>query len=105
MAGKTFKPAANHLRAWRERAELTQSELAEKVGTKAGVISELESGKTGLSDKWLNRLAPVLGTRPGFLLEFDPADAQGAILTEILAIPKDRQVEALQIIKVLKARK
>ncbi len=64
----------NYLRAWREHRGLTQAKLAEAVGTTGAVISLLESGERGLSDKWLRKLAPVLRTRPGHLLEVDPAD-------------------------------
>lgn len=63
---------ANYLRAWREHRGLTQSQLAESIGTEGSVISLLESGDRGLSDKWLRRLAPPLGTTPGILLDFHP---------------------------------
>lgn len=66
--------AANYLKAWREFRKMTQQELAEAVGTDKGVISLLESGNRGLSDKWLRRLAPILETTPGHLLDHDPED-------------------------------
>lgn len=62
----------NHLRAWREHRGLTQAQLAEIVGTEGSVISLLESGDRALSDKWLRRVAPALGTTPGILLDYDP---------------------------------
>jgi transcriptional regulator with XRE-family HTH domain len=62
----------HHLKAWREFRKLTQEELAEKVGTTGSVISMLESGNRGLSDKWLRKLAPALETTPGYLLDHDP---------------------------------
>src|SRR5687768_13320117 len=66
--------AVNHLKAWREFRRMTQEELAEKVGTTGSVISMLESGNRGLSDKWLRKLAPALNTSPGHLLDHDPND-------------------------------
>lgn len=103
MAGRPpKKPAANHLRAWREYRSLTQEQLAELVGTTGNVISLLESGDRRLSDRWLYKLAPALNTRPGFLLEFNPHDADLSILEAIVEVPKDRQREALQILKVFK---
>ncbi|WP_454760605.1 helix-turn-helix transcriptional regulator [Caulobacter segnis] len=66
MARTTSKPAANHLRAWREFREISQDELGELVGTKGNVIGLLESGERGLSDKWLRKLASHLGTTRGF---------------------------------------
>ena len=64
----------NFLRAWREYRGMTQAKLAEAVDTTGAVISLLEAGERGLSDKWLRRLAPVLGTTPGHLLDMDPHD-------------------------------
>lgn len=64
----------NHLRAWREFRKMTQEQLADRVGTDKAVISLLESGARGLSDKWLRRLAPVLQTSAGHLLDHDPSD-------------------------------
>lgn len=102
MPRKAAKPAANHLRAWREFAGLTQAELAEKVDTTDNVISMLESGDRQLSPKWLNRLAPALGTKPGFLYQFAPEDADLSILKAILEIDPARRGEALQILRVFK---
>lgn len=102
MAGRTKKEAVNHLRAWREYRGLTQAELAEKVNTTDNVISLLESGGRRLSDKWLYRLAPALGTRPGFLLEFDPQDADLSILAAILEMDSTRRPEAIRLLKVFK---
>lgn len=62
----------NFLQAWREHREMTQEQLAEKVGTTASMISMLEAGERGLSAKWLRRLAPALDTTPGHLLDSDP---------------------------------
>lgn len=62
----------NYLRAWREKAGLSQEELAEIAETTHQVIGYLERGRTQLSAKWLRRLAPILGTTPGHLLEHHP---------------------------------
>src|SRR5688500_12631095 len=71
---------ANHLKAWREHRKLTQEELADKAGTSKSVISDLENEKRGLSSKWLRRLAPILGTAPGHLLDHDPSETNADIL-------------------------
>lgn len=93
MAGKTKTEAANHLRAWRTREGLSQSELAEKVGTKASVISELESGVMQLSPKWLRKFAPIFRITEGQLLDFDPdqlAEAQRIAYAYNSMSPQDR---------------
>lgn len=102
MAGKTTKKAANHLRAWRQRAGLTQTALADKAETTASIISELESGHTQLSDKWLRRLAPHLGTTPGFLLDHDPESLDAQFLEAAAGVPQNRRAEALEILRVLR---
>lgn len=102
VAKKTTKKAANHLRAWREFRRMTQAELAEKVGTADNVISLLESGDRRLSDKWLYRLAPVLNTRPGFLLEFDPNDANLEIVEAVVEIAPENRQQAISILKTFR---
>jgi transcriptional regulator with XRE-family HTH domain len=69
MANKNGGP--NNLRAWREHRRMSQEELAEKIGTTAGMISHLETGERGLSAKWLRRLAAALNTTPGHVLDLD----------------------------------
>jgi transcriptional regulator with XRE-family HTH domain len=95
----------NYLRAWREHRGLTQARLAEAVGTTGAVISLLESGERGLSDKWLRKLAPVLGTRPGHLLEIDPADVGDDILDIWADIPEERRDQARDVLKTFRARR
>lgn len=102
MPRKAAKKSANHLRAWREFRGLTQDELAAKVGTAGNVISLLESGARRLSDKWLYKLAPALETRPGFLLEFAPDDADLSILKAIGEMDTERRPEALRLLQVFK---
>jgi len=92
----------NHLRAWRKLRRLTQEQLADAVGTTKGVISDLEGSKRGLSDKWLRRLAPVLGTTAGFLLDHDPEDLPTEFLDVIADIPAERRDQALNILKTFR---
>jgi transcriptional regulator with XRE-family HTH domain len=70
----------NYLKAWREFREMTQEELADKVGTTKAVISLLENEKRPLSSKWLRKLAEALGTQPGHILDHDPADLDSDII-------------------------
>ena len=82
---------------------MTQAKLAEAVGTTGAVISLLESGDRGLSDKWLRQLAPVLGTRPGHLLEVDPADVSTDILDIWADIPEERRQQARNVLATFRA--
>lgn len=92
----------NHLRAWREYRRMTQTHLAEAIGTKGSVISLLESGDRRLSDKWLRRLAPALQTTPGHLLDHDPEDMPTDLLEIWAAIPEDRRAQAIQVLNTFR---
>lgn len=94
----------NYLRAWREHRGLTQAKLAETIGTTGAVISLLESGERGLSDKWLRKLAPVLGTRPGHLLEIDPEAMSDDIFDIWAEIPEERRDQARDVLKTFRLK-
>ena len=92
----------NFLRAWREFRGMTQAKLAEAVDTTGAVISLLEAGERGLSDRWLRRLAPVLGTTPGHLLDMNPRDVDHDIFELFNSMPKEMQEQAKNILKALR---
>lgn len=58
----------NVLRALRERAGLTQGQLAERAGTSQGQIAKLERGERKLTVDWAVKLARELGAEPIDLL-------------------------------------
>ena len=60
---------ASMLIAARTRANLTQAELAEKMGTSQSTIARLESGAAKPSLSTLRRLAQATGTRLKISLE------------------------------------
>lgn len=102
MAREADPPEKNHLRAWREFRHLTQDELAEASETNASVISLLESGARKLSPKWLRKLAPILNTSPGYLLDHDPNDLPTAILDVWADIPEESRPQALRVLESFK---
>lgn len=86
----------NYLRAWREFRKMSQEDVAERLDTAKGVISLLENGKRPLSDKWLRRLAEVLDTQPGHILDVDPNELNNDIVDIWTRIPeRDREQAAL----------
>ncbi|MEL7032581.1 MAG: helix-turn-helix transcriptional regulator [Pseudomonadota bacterium] len=96
---------ANNLKAWREFRNLTQEDLAEKVGTTAAVISLLENGQRGLSATWLHRFAPHLQVSPGFLLDHGPGDLTTDMLEAWASVPKADQNKALAALRQYSADK
>lgn len=93
---------ANHLKAWREYRRMSQTQLANIVGTTGAVISLLESGDRQLSTKWLHRLAPALGIRPGFLVDYDPRQLDTSTLELIETASAIAEEDRPTAIKVLK---
>lgn len=78
---------------------MSQEDLAKLVGTAGNVIGLLESGERGLSDKWLRKLAPALGTTPGFLLDHDPEDIDRDLLEAVREISSADKPKVLRILK------
>ncbi len=58
----------------RNRAGLTQQELARKMGTTQPVVARLESGRIRPSMRTLERLAAATGSR--LLIRFEPREAK-----------------------------
>jgi transcriptional regulator with XRE-family HTH domain len=60
------------LNEWREYRNLTQEQLAERVGMSVSNVSQLEQGRQGYSQEGLEALAEALQCEPGQLLTVDP---------------------------------
>lgn len=90
----------NHLRAWRQFRHMTLEEVADAVGSTKATIQQLEVGRITLSHKWLLRIAPVLGTTPGMLLDHDPNDLPTSVLETWASIPERDQPRAMEMLKV-----
>jgi len=90
------------LRAWRKFRHMTLEEVADAVDTTKAVIQQLETGKITLSQKWLDRIAPVLNTTPGYLLDHDPNDLPTAVLDTWASIPEENRAQALAVLETFK---
>lgn len=103
MPKKRKKPKKrdNYLFEWREFRGLTQEALAAAVKppTKASVISLLENGDRGLSNKWLERLKGPLRTKKGFILDVNPYEADSNILDIWGLIPESEQSRVRNILE------
>lgn len=92
----------NHLRAWRKFRHLTLDEVAAAIDSTKAVVQQLEVGRMTLSQKWLVKIAPVLGTTPGMLLDHDPNDLPTSVLETWAAIPEESQPQALRVLESFK---
>lgn len=89
----------HYLKEWREFAEISQDELAERVGTTKSVISLLENGHRGLSDKWAYKLADAMKVRAGWILDFDPTEVPTDVLRTWLDIAAGDRPQALKVLR------
>ena len=89
----------NNLRAWRKHNRMTQQELADALGTAKSVVSDLERGVVQLNDKWLRRLAPILKTQPGHILDHDPADLDNDIIDIWAHIDQRDRDQAIRVLR------
>lgn len=96
--------APNNLRAWRKLRGMTQQELADALGTAKSVVSDLERGVVQLNDKWLRRLAVVLKTQPGHILDHDPADLDNDIIDIWSHIPDENREQAAAVLRTFARR-
>ncbi len=64
---------ANALIGARAQANLTQEDLAERMGTSQSAIARLESGRVMPSTRTLRKLAEATGTKLRIVLEPDKA--------------------------------
>lgn len=92
----------NYLRAWRKFRHMTLDEVAAAIDSTKATVQQLEVGRMTLSHKWLVKIAPVLGTTPGMLLDHDPNDLPTSVLETWAAIPTEDQPTALRVLESFK---
>jgi phage repressor protein C with HTH and peptisase S24 domain len=73
------------LKSLRERAGLTQQELADKIGTSQPQIKRLESGERELTRTWAERLAPALKTTALKILFPDSEATDGQVRGRLIS--------------------
>lgn len=78
---------ANRIKKYRNRAGLTQQQLADILGTGKSTVVKLERGERDLNERWLTRISKVLDCQPTDLLDEDVAivgkiGAGGSIIFE-----------------------
>lgn len=96
------KPRRNFLAKWRAKRELTQEQLADRVGTYKAQISNWEGGKRALTFDVQSALAEALDIEPQDLFRDPDRPSADELLRD--ASPQVLS-EAIEIIKVLVARR
>lgn len=59
---------------WREALELSQEDVADRMGTSGASVSRVENGETPYTQDWLEALSDALGVSEPDLLTRDPRD-------------------------------
>lgn len=95
----------HYVKQWREYRDLTQEQLAERVDRSRGLISQIESGLTELTEEMVFALADAMRCTPGDILEVNPlVEGDVVDISDILrGQPADVRAEALGYIRGLVA--
>lgn len=94
----TDKPP-HFLREWRTFRKMTQQQLADAIDTSKSAISDLERGNLQLSPKWLTRLAPVLETQPGYILDHHPEELDNDVFDIWNRIEERDRMQAIKVLQ------
>lgn len=89
----------HYLRQWRLSRGLTQQELADRLNTSKSVISDLERFVLQMSPKWARRLADVLDTQPGHILDHDPEELPSDVFDIWSRIAKEDRPQAARVLR------
>lgn len=93
----------NHLRAWMDHRGVKGVDLAKRLGGNVtpGMVSDLVNSNRALSAKWLRRIAPLLDTTPGMLLDHDPTEVDADIIDMWASASARQRVQLSEIAKTI----
>lgn len=83
---------------------MSGEELATLAKTDKSVVSLIETGERGLSDRWAHRFAPILRCRPGNLFDYDPNKVPANVLDAWAEIPDESKPQAMTILETFTKR-
>jgi transcriptional regulator with XRE-family HTH domain len=69
---KNARPRRTFFREWREYRDLTQEQVAERMGTNKAMISKIERGQVMYSEGSLNAFADAVSAEPRDLISRPP---------------------------------
>jgi transcriptional regulator with XRE-family HTH domain len=98
MAKKAQK---QFIREWRKFRELTQEQLAERMGIARSYVSHVEKGKRRYDQLFLEAAAEALGTTPASLIMRDPTQP-GGIMELWDQIPVQDRERAAKVLEAFK---
>jgi transcriptional regulator with XRE-family HTH domain len=89
------------IKAWRKHRDLTQVQLAERIGIDRSYLSQIESGKRRYDQPFLEAAAEVLNCEPADLIVRNPTDPEGiwSIWDQLKPIERQQVIEMARVIK------
>lgn len=87
----------NCIKEIRKRKNITQVELAKRLGISQGAIQKLETGERGLDLEWIDKISKALNVKPWELLpkEMQP-DISPDEMEIIRAVRKSKAIDSQQ---------
>lgn len=70
-------PQRHHIKEWRKFRQLTQEQLADRIGIDKSYLSKIENGKKRYDQPFLEAAAQALRCEPADLLIRNPLDPEG----------------------------
>lgn len=95
---KGGKPYRIYFREWREKRDLTQEQVAERLGTTKATVSRMETGKVQYNRGYVEALAFALAIEPDQLFRDPEQPSADALLQR--ATPEQR-ARVLSVIEAL----
>jgi transcriptional regulator with XRE-family HTH domain len=89
------------LREWRKHRQLTQDQLAERIGISKPYLSQLENGKRQYTQELLEHFAAELRCEAADLIIRDPSDPEGiwSIWDQLKPVERSQVVEIAKTLK------
>lgn len=89
------------IKEWRKHRDLSQEELADRMGITRGYVSQVENGKRRYDQLFLEAAAQALNCDPADLLIRDPTDknAPWSIWDQIDPLQREQAIKVLETFK------
>ena len=91
------------LREWREFRGVTLEDLAERVGSSSGYVSDLEKGKRRFNSDHLEQFALALNITPADLMIRDPLQPE-SIFSLWDLVPEAQRPQAVEVLRTFTRR-
>lgn len=90
------------IRAWRKSKNLTQEQLANRIGIDRTHLGRIENGAIQYSESLLLAIADALGCEPADLIMRDPDSKVWSIHDTLIGVPSDQIPKIIAIIEAIK---